>query len=761
MSSSSMDAQARERPRFKTRIQPVVDPDDGLFLLWEGGAERLSHPVFSDLAPILDGLNGIEDIFSRLSVQYPSAIVLEALKKLESLGVLAEDTADLPHSVKAFWEQTSTSPGQVAHRLAVSSVQVVALGSTSGATIENLLAEQGLRVSEHGTHTLVITDDYLNPELAQINDAFNKAKHPWLLVKPKGVETWIGPAITPDQSACWECLAHRLRWHRRVERYAIARNGAAKRPQSSQLPSTSLAALAEAVTEMTRWIGTETASALENCVISTHSLTFERTRHHLIRRPHCPACGKIADPGREPDPITLQSRPKFATSDGGHRGSDPAQTARRLERHLSRITGVVGALDPGTRSHPGKDTARWLTPTFSADHNFSDMLDARFVLRDGMRRRSGGKGKTAAQARASALAESLERYCGVFDGTEPRIRARYVELADAALKPNDCLLYSADQFAKRDHHNRKDHKAHWVPEPFDADTEIEWTPMWSLTHQERRYLPTSMCYFGYQSSDPIFGRGDSNGCAVGSVLEEAILQGLLELIERDAVAIWWYNQIQQPGIDLSTAEDPYIADLSRHYATLGRSIWVLDVTSDLGIPTFAALSKRIDKPEEDIIYGFGCHLDPNVALTRAVTEINQSLDAVPALHQPETQNSYLGTQEAVHWWRYVRTQDNAYLVPNQTTRPVDVNALKNHASDDLANDVAYCVERLKNANVEVVVLDQSRPDVEFPAVRVVAPGLRHFWARFGPGRLYDVPVNLGWLERPRTEASLNSNVVQF
>jgi ribosomal protein S12 methylthiotransferase accessory factor len=53
------------------------------------------------------------------------------------------------------------------------------------------------------------------------------------------------------------------------------------------------------------------------------------------------------------------------------------------------------------------------------------------------------------------------------------------------------------------------------------------------------------------------------------------------------------------------------------------------------------------------------------------------------------------------------------------------------------------------------VLDQTRTDIGIPVAKVVVPGLRHFWARFGPGRLYDVPVSLGWLERPLPESALN------
>lgn len=60
---------------------------------------------------------------------------------------------------------------------------------------------------------------------------------------------------------------------------------------------------------------------------------------------------------------------------------------------------------------------------------------------------------------------------------------------------------------------------------------------------------------------------------------------------------------------------------------------------------------------------------------------------------------------------------------------------------------------------EVLVLDQTRPDIGFPTVKVIVPGLRHFWARYAPGRLYDVPVNLGWLQTPTSEEELNPRVM--
>jgi ribosomal protein S12 methylthiotransferase accessory factor len=57
--------------------------------------------------------------------------------------------------------------------------------------------------------------------------------------------------------------------------------------------------------------------------------------------------------------------------------------------------------------------------------------------------------------------------------------------------------------------------------------------------------------------------------------------------------------------------------------------------------------------------------------------------------------------------------------------------------------------------METIVIDYTRPDIGLSTAKVVVPGLRHFWPRLGPGRLYDVPHALGWLPRPLTEDELN------
>ncbi|MEM8662545.1 MAG: TOMM precursor leader peptide-binding protein [Pseudomonadota bacterium] len=764
-----MDVAPIDRPRFKSFVEPVVDPDDGLILLSEDHHAWMPQSIYAALAPLLDGTRDIEAVFAALADRHSTHAIFAALDDLRTRGYLADGSSatragtatSSARAADAFWEQAGVEPSQARRRLADTPVTLSVLGDLDGQRLAELLGAQGVRVAPDGRIQVVLTDDYLRPELHGVNAQSLASGAPWLLVKPVGIETWLGPAFTPGQSACWACLAHRLRWHRRVERYVAARAAGPLRVPQPHTPASQLAALADAATQIALWIGSGRPAPLADRVVSQNALTLARTVHTLVKRPQCPACG-VATPadGSAAAPIELTPRAKTNRAAGGHRACGPDGVLAALERHVSPITGLVGTLQQGERAGPqnGRD---WVTPTFSADHNFNDINDQRFILREGLRRRSGGKGTTVRQARISALAEALERHCGVYDGTEPTLRATFDELGEAAIHPNAAMGYSARQYAEREARNARAHKAHFVPEPFCRDVPLDWTPLWSLTHAHTRHLPTAICYFGYAGPDPVYGRADSNGCAAGAVLEEAILQGLLELVERDAVAIWWYNRLRRPAVDLASFDGAYHQALTDHYRALGREISVIDVTSDVAIPTFAALSRRTDTPSEDIIYGFGAHLDPNVALTRALTELNQSLEAVPLRGGTGAAQTYLGTDEAIAWWQGVTMAQSPYLVPNPNLAPTQYSTHADLSTDDIAADVALCVARLRSLGIEVLVLDQTRPDVGFPVVRVVAPGLRHFWARFGPGRLYDVPVREGWRAAPAAEADLNPFVIQF
>jgi ribosomal protein S12 methylthiotransferase accessory factor len=102
----------------------------------------------------------------------------------------------------------------------------------------------------------------------------------------------------------------------------------------------------------------------------------------------------------------------------------------------------------------------------------------------------------------------------------------------------------------------------------------------------------------------------------------------------------------------------------------------------------------------------------------------------------------------------LRLRDNPFLVPiGKGAAPPETGA-KFGPLENTRHQAEACVEIARRAGLDFLVLDQTRADVEVPVVRVIVPGLRHFYRRFAPGRLYDVPVKLGLREHPTPEGDL-------
>jgi ribosomal protein S12 methylthiotransferase accessory factor len=704
---------------------------------------------------LLNGQHTEEEIIELLQDRLPLPEIYYALGLLRRKGYITAEITGMPAEQAAFWESLRLNPETVVHRFQENVISVVAFGQVDPTPFTALLESLGLRVGTEGQYWVVLTDDYLQEGLESFNQEALSLNRAWLLVKPAGLELWLGPLFIPGQTGCWACLAQRLRGHRKVESYLQRKKETATTFASalSSLPTTLQTAFNLAATETAKWVAAGQNSSLEGCVVTLDTLSLQHQNHYLVRRPQCPACGAPQlTAAAQAAPPTLQSRKKVFISDGGHRSLTPEESLARLQHHISPITGIVKAI---------RRTAAWeaeggLISAYVTDHNAVYMDEDLYFLRESLRGRSGGKGKSPAQAKTSALGEAIERYAGIFQGDEARLSARLSDLNEAAIHPNATMRFSRRQYQNRTTRNHYD----WVPEPFDETQEIEWSPVWSLTYDRFRYLPTAACYYGYARRHNIrFTRADSNGCAAGNTKEEAILQGFLELVERDSVAIWWYNRLKRPAVDLSSFAEPYFQQLLAYYHSLKRELWVLDLTNDLNIPAFAAVSCRTDKIAQDIIFGFGAHLDPQTAILRTLTELNQFLPAVyyRTADQGEENSAY--EPEVVAWWRTATLEAHPYLSPAETLplkRQADYPQLW---SDDLYTDVRQCVQIAQTRGLETLVLDQTRPDLGLQVVKVVVPGLRHYWPRFGPGRLYDVPVQMGWLPAPLKEEELNPELI--
>jgi len=106
----------------------------------------------------------------------------------------------------------------------------------------------------------------------------------------------------------------------------------------------------------------------------------------------------------------------------------------------------------------------------------------------------------------------------------------------------------------------------------------------------------------------------------------------------------------------------------------------------------------------------------------------------------------------IDWMKNHSIETDPYCVPDGR---ISAGQYARPQIQDLKQAVERCVRAVSDRGHDMIVLDQSRPEVEFSAARVVVPGLRHFWARLREGRLYQAPVELGWLPRALREEDLN------
>jgi len=751
-------------PRLKANLHIEILAPDQVFLIDEERHLLVQGPAAALVAPLLDGTKDVARIAHDLGARLSLAEVLQGINKFERFGHLVEGPQDPDRSAGAYWDAAGTGPQVAADRLAAASVQVLSLGCAPTAAVRAALATCGLGDGGRGGAVIdvVCVEDYLDPDLAEVNRAHLADDRAWVLVRPLGRSVWIGPLLRPGATGCWACLSQRLRGNRQVERYIEGARGDGRPvivPAVAALPATEGVLANLLAVALARAVVTGEPGPLDGVLSTVDTATFKIDRHVLVRQPQCPVCGSQDEMKRMSGPVVLQAAPVRFRADNGFRGCDPEETIARLEHHISPLLGAVTSLTRLT------NPADRISQSFVAGHNFAlpSLNPNLYMLRRNLRGRSGGKGRTEAQAKASALCEAIERYTGVWRGDEPTRRASYSDLDETAVHPADLLLFSEGQYRERQAWNAASTSLlHTVPDPFEIERPVDWVTAWSLTADKPRLVPAAYCYFGHPDlAHNFFCFSDANGNAAGNGLEEAALQGFLELVERDGVALWWYNQAKRPAFDLDSLQDPYVDLLREHYRSLDRELWVLDLTTDLGIPTFAAVSRRLEHPVEDVLLGFGAHLDPGLGVLRALTEMNQFLPAVVGRRPDGTTEYWEDDPDTLAWWQKANIADDPWLAPNPAQAPLTAASYSVGPSDDLAKDVMTCVERARRAGLDVLVLDQSRPDIDLRVVKVMAPGLRHFWRRLGPGRLYEVPFRMGWIPAPVAEADLNPTSVFF
>jgi len=581
------------------------------------------------------------------------------------------------------------------------------------------------------------TRDLLDPALSSADARATEARRGWVPVCRTDGGIWLGPYLSfPGDGDCWHCLEEAILCGRPAA--SLVRQRALERIGPFPAPVRLTPGEAEAIARLVR------EGEPGGAVLSLDAAGKVIGRHPVRPRPSCKWCGAPPPPrGRRATALALDAALPLATEAALERAAEDF-----LLRHAALLDPVTGiARGVGKAALSGCDAVH----VYVGGPNRARWSGDLAAMRRDLRQYAGGKGWSDALARASLLGELAERTSAVHRGDEARIVATFAELGGEAVHPNACMLFSDAQLARPDDPLRPHDR---IPRRLPDVAPIGWTPLWSMTRGATRYLPTGYLYFDYahRQAEP-YCFTDSNGNAAGATREQAILQGMLEVVERDSAGIWWYNRGSAPGVTLASLEDERSEALVAQLLSMGRVPWVLDITTDLGIPTCVAVSRSRHASGERPLLGFGAHLTRRDAAVRALSELGQMTAAFGQLGVDASAYA----QPLRDWMERATTATRPYLLaagetsapPGESTPPT------------VAAAIDWCRQRLEAHQLECLVLDQTRDDIGVPAVKVVVPGLRHFHRRLGAGRLYDVPVRAGWRAEPTTEGGMNPTDFPF
>ena len=670
------------RPRIKSQWI-AQQCDSGQFLLSsEDDLRLLTGPRLDRLLPLLDGTRTIQQLIHFLDGVVSAKGILGTIKVLADQGLVADGTSDHPKE-DAFWDLLGTDCQAVRSRQNGATVEVVNIGVAEAESLIHALSAMRIAVTPDASFRIVVTDDYLDPSLAKINSDAIARGIPWMLVRPFGRRQWLGPLLIPGRTPCWKCFAERLRV-----------NGCTAALSRAVFPVASAVVQAIAAIEAAKWLLLGKNPELEAQIRVFDTGALNLVTHAVAYRPQCSVCRS-----------TKKSRGRYTKS-----GNPPT-----LLLHDSPITGIFFDLRQ-IHAEPGFYvwSAR-LSQKLHRDHMATYRItEGTLVV---------GKGQDPDETRQACMAEAAERYSVQFHGEESRVSATLEQLGNQAVGPDQLMLFSDLQYRRRK-------LGSWISERLGPDESIEWVLASSLTTGARCYVPAAYCHIGYGST---FCSADTNGCAAGQQLMGAILQGFLELVERDAVALWWYNRVQRPEVDLSTFSGVRISAMRDFLSRAKCEFHVLDITTDFAIPTFAAVS--LQNCANSLLLGTGSALDPETSVWRALLELG-----VRVLNPRKGRRSRLNEHE--------------YLVPSPD-REWRSPAISPVVSGTIAEQVGWCTQAAKRVGVEILVVDMTRPELGFPVARIIAPGMRPWSPRLAAGRLYDTPVQLGWRKRAMCEQDAN------
>ncbi|NOU62595.1 TOMM precursor leader peptide-binding protein [Paenibacillus sp. LMG 31461] len=588
---------------------------------------------------------------------------------------------------------------------------------------------------------VVLHDDWPSSGYSEAEEALKQVGIPWLRGFISMDEGIVGPLIRPGVPGCTECADNR--------RFTASPADIQHAVRSSPSGLWHVAHLL--VAETLRVLqGSRAHTEQHMYIVNLNNLSS--SLHFILPDSLCSVCGCLPDDSSEAANISLKPSPKISAD------SYRCRPIEDLKQHL-----VKDYMDYRT----GVFNAKMLdlvSPFAGVGVNLPS-----FMMGDEV---TGGRSFSYAESELTAILEGLERHCGITPrGKRTVVYDSFNHVADQALDPSKVGLYSKKQYALSD----------CTFEPFDPALPIDWIWGYSLVQKFPILVPESLAYYssGFGSA---FVQEGSNGCALGGSLEEAILHGILEVVERDAFLMTWYAQLPIPRLDpYSTNDQELLLMLERLRVVAGYDIHLFNMTMENGIPSIWALAKSISPGKMNMICSAGAHLDPVRAAKSAIHEfagrlnflqekfeegqehIRQMLDDPFLVYQMEDHALLYGLPQAEERLQFL-------LNGQRPLRTFDEEFKRKASHADLTDDLKDMIEVFHHLNLDVIVVDQSSLETQrngLHCVKVLIPGMlpmtfgHHLKRLTGLKRVYRVPAKLGYAKGPLKAGQLNPHPHPF
>ncbi|MFJ8760905.1 TOMM precursor leader peptide-binding protein [Streptomyces cyaneofuscatus] len=550
----------------------------------------------------------------------------------------------------------------------------------------------------------------------------------------------------PSGAACGQCLA--MRWQRlrsRSEREALELGhepqGAVHWPVFTGYAVDAVWATYQAVIGggATNPEATPADRALPQ-VTRIDLATLATATFPLLPEPLCPACVVEVPDTAEAARMELGPTPK--PDPDGYRlrmlDSYPLPTA-------ALANPVCGALGSDTWINPASTTTAPVAGTHFV-RGYAGLNDVTW----------SGQANRYATSRTLAYLEGLERYAGTHRrrGTSPVVDS-YRNLAEQgqALNPADCGFYAPETYASDP-----------LVSPFDPDRAIPWVWGHSLRDDRPVLVPARLAHYSAGVDADNFVFECSNGCATGGSPEEAILFGLLELVERDAFLLAWYGRARLTAIDLTTATTPAVRSMLDRAALHGYDVHAFDTRMDLAVPVVTALAVRRDGGHGTLSFSAAAGFDPADTVEAALSEVLTYIPHLP--YQVAERRTELEAMER-DFSKVLHLKDHAQLygLPSMVRHaaeylePEAVLPLEEVFADwqplrprtgDLLDDLRCLRDQLTGAGYDVIAVDQTTPEQHRMGLHTVSTTV--------PGLL---PLDFGWtrqraLHMPRLRTALRA-----